>query len=101
METKNNLINKKKFKDLVIYFTRYVNCKSIKMLSLYFFDDYVVYKVLEKNKEVIGIEEIDDTQILISMNDKLSDDITLKRVVILMRRVIKNELFLDHALYDE
>ena len=71
------------------------------MLSLYFFDDYVVYKVLEKNKEVIGIEEIDDTQILISMNDKLSDDITLKRVVILMRRVIKNELFLDHALYDE
>ena len=35
------------------------------------------------------------------MNDKLSDDITLKRVVILMRRVIKNELFLDHALYDE
>ena len=45
----------------MIYFTRYVNCKSIKMLSLYFFDDYVVYKVLEKNKEVIGIEEIDDT----------------------------------------
>ena len=71
------------------------------MLSLYFFDDYVVYKVLEKNKEVIGIKEIDDTQILISMNNKLSDDITLKRVVILMRRVIKNELFLDHALYDE
>ena len=32
------------------------------MLSLYiyiFFDDYVAYKVLEKNKEVIGIEEID------------------------------------------
>ena len=27
----------KKFKDLVIFFARYVNRKSIKMLSLYFY----------------------------------------------------------------
>ena len=36
-ETKNIFIDEKNFKDFVIYFTRYVNCKSIKMLSLYFF----------------------------------------------------------------
>ena len=36
LETKNILIDEKNFKDSVTYFTRYVNCKSIKMLSLYF-----------------------------------------------------------------
>ena len=30
-ETKNIFIDEKNFKDFVIYFTRYVNCKSIKI----------------------------------------------------------------------
>ena len=36
IETKNILIDQKNFKDLVIYLTRYVNCKPIKMINLYY-----------------------------------------------------------------
>ena len=36
VEIKNILLNQKNFKDLMIYFTGHVNCKSIKMLSLCF-----------------------------------------------------------------
>ena len=36
VETKNILIDEKKFKDLIIYFTRYINLRSMKMLSRYF-----------------------------------------------------------------
>ena len=36
LETKNILINKKNYKDLVIYFTRYDDGKSIRILNLYF-----------------------------------------------------------------
>ena len=35
LETKNILMNEKNYKDLTIYFTRYVHRKLIKMLSLY------------------------------------------------------------------
>ena len=65
IESKNILIDEKNFKDLVIYFTRYVNCKVIKTLSLYFYklmgkieenegkkyllvDDYMVDNILDK-----------------------------------------------------
>ena len=37
LKNKNILVDEKNFKNLVIYFTRYVNCNSIKMLSLYFY----------------------------------------------------------------
>ena len=46
--TKNVLIYEKNFKGLVICFTRYYNCKSIKMLSLYF------YKLMGKIEEHEG-----------------------------------------------
>ena len=36
LETKNNLINEKNHKDLVIYFTRYGGGKSITLLSLHY-----------------------------------------------------------------
>ena len=39
-------------------------------------DDYVLNKVLDKIKEVIGIEQFDNIKILIDTNDKLTDDIT-------------------------
>ena len=67
----------------------------------------MVDKVLDKIKEIKGIKKFDDTEILIKADDKLSDDIILKRVVTLMTSVIKGgnkfypQLFLDHALYDE
>ena len=45
-------------------------------------------KVLDKIKEIIGIEKFDDTKILI---DKLPNEITLKNVVILIACVIKDD----------
>ena len=36
IETKNILIDEKNYKHLVIYFTSYVDKKSMKMLSLYY-----------------------------------------------------------------
>ena len=62
-----------------IYFTRYVNYKSIKMLSLYFdkfmgkikeherkkhliIDGYMLNKVLDKIKEIITIQKIHNTR---------------------------------------
>ena len=53
-------------------------------------DDYMVEKVLDKIKEKIGIWKFEDTKILINTDDKLSDETTLKRVVILMTCVIKD-----------
>ena len=87
----------KKNKDMVIYFSRYVNCKSIKMLSLYFYklmerieeheekkylmvDEYVLNKVSDKITEIISIEKCDETKILINGDDKLPDDVTLNNL---------------------
>ena len=68
-------------------------------------NNYIVYKVLCKIKEIIGTEKFDDTKILINRDDKLSDEIA---VVILLICIIKKngdkfypQLFLDHASYDE
>ena len=41
-------------------------------------DDYMVDKVLDKVKEIIGIRKFDDSKILIDTDDKLPDYITLK-----------------------
>ena len=48
-------------------------------------DDYMLDKVFEKIKDIIGIK------ILIDMDDKLLDDITLNNVVILMTCIIKDD----------
>ena len=64
----------------------------------------ILNKVLEKVKMIIGIENFDDTKILIETDDKLPDDITLKNAVILVTSVIKNkgkfyqQIFLEKAL---
>ena len=39
-------------------------------------NDYVLDKVLDKIKEITDTEELDDTKILIDMDNKLSDYIT-------------------------
>ena len=44
----------------------------------------MVDKLLDNIKEIIAIEKFDETKILINMDDQLSDQITLKRVVILL-----------------
>ena len=54
-------------------------------------DDYILDKVLDKVKEIIGIEKFDDTKILIDTDDKFCNDITLINVVILMTCLMKND----------
>ena len=69
-------------------------------------DHYVLAKVLDKIKEIIGIEHFDNNKILIDTNDELLDNITSKNVVILMACVIKDDykfypqLFLQEALLE-
>ena len=70
-------------------------------------DDNVLHKVLGKIKAIIGIEKFDDTKTLIDTGHKLSDDIALKNVVILMTCVINDRnkfyplLFLEKGVYDK
>ena len=49
-------------------------------------------KLLDKVKEIIGTEQFDNTNILINTDDKLSDDITFKKVVILMTSYVINNM---------
>ena len=68
-------------------------------------DDYMLGKVLDKIKKTIDIEKFDDTKILIDMDDKLPNNITLKNVVILTTCVIKDdgkcypEIFFEKAFF--
>ena len=95
IETKNVLIDEKNYKDLVIYFSRYVHSKSMKILSLEYdelmgkneeldlktylmADDYMLDNVLGKIKDIISILKFGDTKILIDTDNKLPGDITLK-----------------------
>ena len=53
-------------------------------------DDYMLYKVLDKIKNIIGIEKFDDTKILVDTDYKLPDDISLKNIVVLTKCVMKD-----------
>ena len=64
-------------------------------------DDYMLDKVLDKIKEIIGIEKFDGTKILIYADDKFPDDITLKNVIILMACVIKGNLIKMMVIKDD
>ena len=93
LEAKKIIIDEKNYKDLVIYFTRYVHSKSIKTSSPYchelmekvqehegkkyfIVNYYMLGKVLDRIKEIKDIEKLDNTKVLIDMDDELSDDIT-------------------------
>ena len=54
-------------------------------------NDFMLVEVLIKIKETISIEKFDDTKISIDTDNKLVDNITSKKVVILMTCVIKND----------
>ena len=47
--------------------------------------DYIRDKVLERIKEIIGIETFDDTKLLIDTYDKYPDDVAFKYNLILVR----------------
>ena len=67
-------------------------------------DDYMLDKVLDKIKEIIGIDEFGDTKILI-YTCELPADITLKILVMLMTCIIKvsdkfyPQLYLEEVLF--
>ena len=69
-------------------------------------NDYIPDKVSDKIKETILIVKFNDTKILIDKDDKLSDYITSKNVVILITCVIRDDakfylrIFLEEALYN-
>ena len=68
-------------------------------------DYYMLHKVLDKIKEIIGIEQFDNTKILNDTDDKLPD-ITFKNIVMLMTCVLKDDkyylqIFLKEALFDK
>ena len=46
-------------------------------------NDYVLDKILDQVNEIIGIEIFDDTQTLIDTDDKLPDNISSQKFVIL------------------
>ena len=50
-------------------------------------DDYVPDKILDKIKEIIGIEKVDDTKVLIDTDDKLPYDVALKMLFNDMRYI--------------
>ena len=50
LETKNILIDEKNYKDFVIYFTRYVYRKSIKILSLHYHEIGKIIGKIEGHK---------------------------------------------------
>ena len=54
-------------------------------------DGNILDKVLDKIKNIIGIEKFDDTKILIETDGKLPDDITIKNFVILITWIIKDD----------
>ena len=68
---------------------------------------YMLDKAWDKIWEIIGIETFSDTKILIDTDDKLSDDMNLRNVVILMTYVIKYDgkfypqTFLEEAFYNK
>ena len=55
-------------------------------------NNYILNKVLDKIKKIIGIERFEDPdKILIVTDDKLPHDINLKHVLILMTCVFKED----------
>ena len=67
-------------------------------------DVYILDKVLDKIKEIIGIEQFDDAKIQIETDDKFPVDVTLKNVVIFITFVIEDDdkcyqqIFLEESL---
>ena len=53
--------------------------------------DYILNKVLDKIKEIIDIEQFDNTNILMDTDDTMSYDITLKKVDLFITSVTKGD----------
>ena len=68
-------------------------------------DDFMLDKMLDKIKEIIGIEQFDDIKIFIDMDDKLPDDINFKNVVKFINCSLRDDgkfypqIYLEEALF--
>ena len=68
-------------------------------------DNYKLDEVLDRIKEIIGIEKFDNTKILVDKDDKLPDDVTKNMLKYLMTFIIKDDgkfypqLFLEESLF--
>ena len=68
-------------------------------------DNYKLDEVLDRIKEIIGIEKFDNTKILVDKDDKLPDDVTKNMLKYLVTFIIKDDgkfypqLFLEEALF--
>ena len=91
----------------MICFTIFVHKESIKMLSLYYHElNGKDQRIWGKKyfKEIISIEKFDDTKILIDTANKLPDEITFIKIVIVLTCVIKEDgklylqIFLEKVL---
>ena len=106
--SKKILINEEKYKDLVIYFTKNIHNKSMKILRLQYYklirkiesyegknylmtDDYMLHNILDQIKKIIYIQKFDDAKILIKTDNRLPDDINSKNVVILITCIIRGD----------
>ena len=68
-------------------------------------DVYILDKVLDRIKAIIGVKKFHDYKILVGKDDKLPDVVIFKKIVILMTCVMKDkgkfypQLFLEEALF--
>ena len=68
-------------------------------------DNYKLDEVLDRIKEIIGIEKFDNTKILVDKDDKLPDDVTKNMLKYLMTFIITDDdkfypqLFLEESLF--
>ena len=54
-------------------------------------DNYKLDEILDRIKEIIGIEKFDDTKILVDKDDKLPDDVTKNMLKYLVTCIIKDD----------
>ena len=65
-------------------------------------DDNMLSNVLDKSKEIIGIETFNSTKILIDIYHKLPYNITSKNIEVLITCAIKDDVkFYPHVFLEE
>ena len=64
-------------------------------------NDCVLEKVLDKIKEKVGTENFDDIYVLIDIDNKLQDHITLKNVVKLIACFIKDNAKFSYEFFQK
>ena len=64
-------------------------------------DDFMLDKDLNKIKMIINIEKFDDAKILIGTDDKLSGNVTIKNVILIISAINGDDKFYPQILSEE